>query len=191
MLVRRRSRRRRPAGRVQPACPARQRSRRSATSGPVLLCGPSGLFLSVSPSRTSVLCISPTLAATPMRRQQPGPQLLQGDVRPPRHLGRDRSVMRGQLERLVITLRPRLALARGGAPAKRLVDVGDADLELPSHAPGRDRRRQLPPAPGCADRSSNSARTSTPSHHPRLTATEECEWHGAAGGGGGGLSRRP
>ena len=66
-------------------------------------------------------------------RQQPGSQLLQGDVRPTRHLGRDRVVMRCQLECLPVALRSRLGLAGGAAPAQRLVDVGDTDLEQLRH----------------------------------------------------------
>ena len=46
-----------------------------------------------------------------MGRQQPGPQLLQRDVRPPRHLGRDRRVVVRELERLPVALRPGLGLA--------------------------------------------------------------------------------
>ena len=55
-----------------------------------------------------------------VRGPEPDPQLLQGDVRPTRRLGGDRRMMRGQLERLPVALRPRLGLARGAAPGQRL-----------------------------------------------------------------------
>ena len=97
--------------------------------GPVLLLRPARLFLRVSPSRASVLCIRPRLAVDLVGRQQPGPQLVQRHVRPQRHLGRDRRVMVRELERLPVALRPGLGLAGRGAPAQRLVDVGHADLE--------------------------------------------------------------
>jgi hypothetical protein len=80
-----------------------------------------------------------------MRRQQPGAQLLQGDVRPGRHLGGDGLVQVLELERLLVALRPRLGLAGGRAPGQGLVDVGDADLEQPGGGLGRpaaiDRRQ--------------------------------------------------
>jgi len=55
-----------------------------------------------------------------MRRQQPRAQLLQRDVRPPRHLGRDRGVMRRQLQLLPVALRPGLGLAGRLTRAKAL-----------------------------------------------------------------------
>ena len=68
---------------------------------------------------------------------QPGAQFLKRDVWPARHLGREGVVMGRELELLVVALRPGLGLAGGLAPVQRIVDVGDADLELSRHRLGR------------------------------------------------------
>jgi len=82
-----------------------------------------------------------------VRRQQPCPQLFQRHVRPACDLGGDGSMMLLELERLPVALRSGLGLAGGAAPTQRLVDIGDADLELPGHClrhPATIDRRQHP-----------------------------------------------
>jgi hypothetical protein len=82
-------------------------------------------------------------------RQQPRPQFLERDIRPGRHRGGDRRVMRRQLQLLLVALRPGLGLAGGLAPGQRLVDIGHADLEQRRHGLGRTsavNRRQDPAA---------------------------------------------
>jgi hypothetical protein len=64
-----------------------------------------------------------------VRVAQPVPQLVQRQIRPAPHLGRDHRVQRHQLEALPAALRPRRGLAPVTTPRQRFVDVRDADLE--------------------------------------------------------------
>jgi hypothetical protein len=104
---------------------------------PVLLLCPPRLLLSVSPSRASVFVHQAETGRDLMRGGEPSPQLLERDVRPARHLGRNRGMMVLELERLAVALRPGLGLAGRRAPGQGLVDVGDADLEHLRHGLGR------------------------------------------------------
>lgn len=84
-----------------------------------------------------------------MLRHKPGPQLVQGHVRTPGHLGPDRLMMRGELEGLVRTLGPCLCLPGLPTPRQDPVDVGHANPEPHRNYPGSAatiHRCQHPPA---------------------------------------------
>ena len=93
------------------ACPARQSARCWATSGRSCSCGPDATFFQRQPEPGQRPVHQAQARRHAVGRQQPGPQLVQGDVRTAATSALMRLVLRRQLELLVVALRPGLGLA--------------------------------------------------------------------------------